>query len=95
MCERRGDLSRKRRSDVGKLLTDNEKASFRTKLMKAKQKRKDQSARSAQSAQSAQSQPKKETGETGETKKSSQQEEIQQNEDSEHLNESFDEPCKI
>ena len=36
MCERRGDLSRKRRSDVGKSLSDKEKATFRTKLIKTR-----------------------------------------------------------
>lgn len=39
MCERKGDLSRKRRSDVGKLLTEEEKANFQVKLRKAKEQK--------------------------------------------------------
>lgn len=36
VCERRGEVERKRRSDAGKILSPNERAVFREKLKKAR-----------------------------------------------------------
>jgi len=36
VCERRGEVERKRRSDVGRTLTEDEKESFRSKLKRSR-----------------------------------------------------------
>ena len=38
VCERRGEVERKKRSDCGKAMTDDEKTLFRTKLQKTRDK---------------------------------------------------------